>query len=683
MGLFRSGRKAMRHGDLHDPLGADARVPGTYTVANAGSPTRVGDLTMGDYAQGVPRIRIGSMLSVMRANLPWAILLFLIGFALAGWWSKDFQRNYEGQGRVLAQIASEYIYEPIAGQTSPALTITPDHIVLNEVGIMQSPNVVRDVWASLTNRPDIGVATLEPVASERLRPGQTAIDNPDIYKSFERRFSAVPQAKSSVIDMSFRHPDPDIAVAGLNAFIDSYIQARRDLFVSGTADVVSRRREAAESQLAQNEREIAGFLRRNDISDFDSERQGATTRTEALKAELNALRANITEAETALREVEAQLRATPVEIDLFVDDRASQRIAQAELELQQLLAKYLPTSDPVRQKRVEIAELRSLVTANGGRASGGRRVGPNPVYQNLLERRNELASQADAMREKEVVIQRQLNGADAKTRRLRDLSPGFENLLRERDTLQARLRSLNTREQEALVTQQQAQAASENVRVIFRAEAPVKGRNMRLLMWAVASVVWAAIVALLLLLKTFLDPRLYAPQSVHRLRDGGRRAGDSHTEPPAPIRPQIPEPVPAPPAFAPEPEPVPAPSPFRVASEPAIAPAQVGMGSGGGSSVMAYSAPLSGGSSPVAPAATGPIMFADVPTQLYSGPPQTAGFAGAVATEPTHFAQYSTEVGINPYVGIVDAHRSTHLGSTHLGSTHLGSTYPDADPGRF
>ena len=614
-------------------------------VAGGGSVT-LDDLTVGDYAQGVPRIRIGEMVRVFGRNLAWAGPLFFLGFLAAGWWSKDFKRSYTGEGRILAQIASEYVYQPVAGQTAPALNITPDHIVLNEVGIMTSPKVIRAVWADLT-ASGISIGQLEPIAATRLRPGQNAVDNPDIYKSFEKRFGAMPRAKSSVIDMSFKHPDPDIAVAGLNSFMDAYRNARVDLFVSGTADVVSRQREAAEVQLSTNEGEIAAFLRRNNLSDFESEREGATERTEALKAELNTLRADTTEAETALREVEQQLRGTPVEIDLFVDDRASQRIAQAELELKQLLAKYLPTSDPVRQKQTEINELKSVLTANGGRAAGGRRVGPNPVYQGLLERRNELASTADALREKEAVLQAQLNGADAKTRRMRDLSPRFENLLRERETLQARLRSLNTKEQEALVAQQQAQSASENIREIFRADTAVKGRNMRMLMWAAATVVWGAIVFLLTLLATFANPRLYANPGAP-VRQGasgtgrGRRQSDyaapmvapaaapapvSIPEPVAPYIPSIPEPdLPARPLVASAQTPAVQPNPYAATAAAAFEPAQ---------------------DTPQAVEMTGtdgPTLFAEVKPAVMAGGGAAAPVAG---TMPSGTMSFSA----NPYAG--------------------------------
>jgi len=508
----------------------------------------VNDLTVGDYAQGVPQIRIGEMLRVFAQQLRWAVPAFVAGVALSWYLTKDFKRSYTGEGRVLAQLSSEYVYEPVAGQTAPGLMLTPDHIVLNEVGIMTSPTVIKSVLEEMAQT--YGLGRVDETNASKIRAGEKLSDNPDLYVAFEKRFAAVPRAKSSIIDLSFKHEDPELAVAGLNAFLKAYMDKRKEVFVSEAVDVVSKRREATEKQLSQNEREIAAFLGRNNISDFESERTGATERTEELKTTLNTLRGDVAEMETALAKVEGQLRATPEEINLFVDDRASQRVAQAELELKQLLAKYLPGSNPVRQKQTEIAELRSLQTANGGRAAGGRRVGPNPVYQGLLERRNELASQANAMREKEVVLQRQLNSVDAKTRRMRDLSPRLENLMRERETLQARLRTLNTREQEALINQQQAQASSENVQIISKAESPRKGRNMRAVMWLLGSVAIGGLIFLLALLRTFLDPRLYARPAMAPTgspnRSGGRRTDDNII--PEPVQPFVPN-TPAPPPF--------------------------------------------------------------------------------------------------------------------------------------
>ena len=319
--------------------------------------------------------------------------------------------------------------------------------------------------------------------------------------------------------------------------MDTYKTFRRSVFVEGSGDVIAQRRIATEQQLNQNERMIAGLLDKNNISDFDSEKEGAQKRSEDLKASLNLTRAEISETEAALAKVEDQLRLTAQTIDLYRDDRASQRIAQAELELGQLLAKYLPNSDPVRQKRAELEQLRSVQSGYNGQASGGRRVGPNPVFQELATRRNTLQSTADSLREKEYTLQRQLNSADAKVRRLTQLYPEYQNLQRERDTLADRLNTYNAKEQEALINQKQSESNNENVREISRARYAVKGRNLRMLMFALAVLGWGFTLFMIAMARVFLDPRLYTSKSASaRLR---------REEQPSSIAPgaQIPEPV--------------------------------------------------------------------------------------------------------------------------------------------
>jgi len=140
-------------------------------------------------------------------------------------------------------------------------------------------------------------------------------------------------------------------------------------------------------------------------------------------------------------------------------------------------------------------------------------------------------------------LQRQLDGADSKVRRLTALNPNFQNLLRERDTLSTRLDTYNSKEQEALINQEQAEANSENIRIISYAKYPNKGRNMRLVMFALATIAWGFTLFMLALLKVFLDPKLYANPGPRTSAALAGYAGMGH---------QIPEPV-APMAPAAEP----------------------------------------------------------------------------------------------------------------------------------
>ncbi len=519
-----------------------------FQPASTSQSPRMGDLTVGDYANGMPNIRLGEMFKSFLRQLPWVGILFAIGAAIAWVQTADFKRSFFGNGSILVQFSDDYAYNPVGqtGQTA-GLNQTIDTITLTEAAIMKNGDIIDYVIG------EIGAAVIAPEAWQKVEDARSSRDpNDEAIARMELRtevgdaYVVMPRAKSSVIDVRFEHVDPSVAVAATNHFIDEYIEFRRRVFVEGKDEIISERREATESQLKSNERAIARFLQKNDISDFTSEQEGLQERTEALKAALNETRASISETEGALAKVEDQLRGTAETINLFRDDISAQRVAQAELELRQLLARYLPTSDPVRQKQTELDELRSLQSSYGGKASGGRRVGPNPTYQTLEEQRNNLASTADSLREREFTLQRQLNSADAKIRRLTSLSPEYQNLLRERETLDTRLASYNAKEQEALVDALQAADQAENVKVVSYAKYPSKGRNMRILMFVIASLAWGLILFFIAMTRVFLDPRLYAtPATRRRASDLEAPADGMPDAVAAPISDPIPEPIPA------------------------------------------------------------------------------------------------------------------------------------------
>lgn len=504
------------------------------------------DLTVRDYAQGVPNIRLSEAFKSFARQLRWLIPLCIIGAVVAWFATDDFKRTYTADGSLMVQLGAEYVYQPVNAQPGQnGLQLTPDAIVLTEVGIIKNSEVIDAVIGQLTSTPSDSLR-FDESAERAIR---AAGSNQALIRAaqMERRkrvdasFVVMPQAKSSIINLVYKHEDPAVAVEALNAFIDQYKSFRRTVFVEGSSDIISKRRIATEDQLNANERAIARLLARNGLSDFESEQEGVQERSEELKASLNTIRASIVETESALAKVEDQLRITSPTIDIYRDDRASQRIAQAELELGQLLAKYLPESAPVRQKREELDQLRSVQSGYNGQATGGRRVGPNPTYQELEQNRNTLQASADSLREKEFVLQRQLDSADAKVRKLTQLSPEFLNLTRERKTLSDRLNTYNTREQEALINQDQAAANNENVRVISRARYALKGPNMRMVMFALASVfIWFALF-MVALARVFLDPRLFStsPRIVNVGAAGGMGAqtyADTHIpEPVAPV----------------------------------------------------------------------------------------------------------------------------------------------------
>lgn len=554
---------------------------GGYSGSGSGRP-QFGDMTVGDYANGMPSIRLGEMFKSLLRQFIWLVPFAVIGAAIAFFATSSFKRTYKGEGRILVQIGNEYVFDPASGQSAPGLMMTPDVITLNETAIMKNHEVVQTVINQMKDK--FGEQRFAPDAYDKINaaidsrdPQAVAIANVDLHQAVNKAFEVSPQPKSSIVNLAYKHEDGDIAVATLNAFIQAYLDNRRKIFVEGTAGDVSERLKATEEQITLNAQEIQTFLARNRIADFDSERTGASARAETIRSELNGLRAQLSETEAALASVETQLRQTSPKIDLYVDDRAAQRVAQAELELKTLLSRYLPGSDPVRAKQAEINQLKALQASNSGAAIGGRRVGPNTVYQALMTRRNLLQSTADSYREKEFALQKQLNAADGKVRRLQKLAPEYQALLREKATLDMRHGSYTQKEQEALINNRQVDSSSENVKVISWATLPRKGRNMRMIMFALVTLgIWATL-GMIALLKVFLDPRLYSTptQFGHAKRGGYDGYEDYGYAPPretyhATPDNYVPEPVSAPPmeraaSIPAEPDPSPAfvPAPFE------------------------------------------------------------------------------------------------------------------------
>lgn len=512
----------------------------TAFVEPAGGPRRASsanhpnfdDLTFGDVSSGVPRIRVGEMIKSFKRQLYWMVPFLLIGIVAIVYLTRDLKRDYHADGTIFVQQGPEYVYDPVgdSGVNSGGLSQTPDHIINSEIALMKNSDTISRVIGELEAQFGARFAPDNYAKRARYPVGSRDYNEAlvELHSIVDRSFGVGGQPKSMILSVSYKHEDPEIAKAALNTIIDAYLDFRRTIFVEGSGEVITERRVATEEQLKANQQAITRFLSRNGVSDFDSERAGVTKRTEELREALNTLRADLSESERALATVEGQLRNTPEQISLQIDDRASQRVAQAELELRQLLTKYLPTSEPVRRKQAELDQIRSLQNSYGTTVRGGRRVGPNTVYQELETRRNILQSTADALREKEFTIQRQLDAADSKVRKLQSLSPRYADLLREEETLGERLKDYTSKEQEALINQQQAQANSENVRVIDRAAHARKGRNMKSLMRALMTLGWGVTLALIALMRVFLDPALYVGQQQVR----GRRRVDRDNDQP-------------------------------------------------------------------------------------------------------------------------------------------------------
>ena len=120
----------------------------------------------------MPNIRLAEMFKSFGHQMKWALPLFLLGMLAAWFLTDDFKRVYTGEGRILVQLGDEYVYQSATGQTNQAgLQLTPDTIVLNEVGIIKNSEIIDQVIGEMTatqaDKVLFDKAAFEEIASAR------------------------------------------------------------------------------------------------------------------------------------------------------------------------------------------------------------------------------------------------------------------------------------------------------------------------------------------------------------------------------------------------------------------------------------------------------------------------------------------------------------------------------------
>lgn len=318
---------------------------------------------------------------------------------------------------------------------------------------------------------------------------------------------------SNIISVGFKHEDPRVASEILNAAMAAYLQRRSELFGSRPVDQLRAEQKRFEGELLDAEAEIAKFLNDNNIRDFASERSTAQNLFGVISNELFAVQARASALQGQVSRTRAQLAETSPEQDLYVEDSSAQRLRELEIERNQLLVNYTPESRRVQAVDRQIEELRSFLTEQNAPVGTVRR-GPNPTYQALEETLNTSEAEADSVAAQRAELQRQLTAVEEKLNRFTLLEPEWNELLRNRDLIEASVRTIAEQAQrEGTVAGLTAQEA-DSVKITEPATVPLEGSSMKLPI-AVLALLFAGFTALIAgLLRAFTRPGFSTPKSL-------------------------------------------------------------------------------------------------------------------------------------------------------------------------
>lgn len=454
------------------------------------------------YATARPRYGFWDLVGLLLREILLMVLVFLVVFAIAAAAVFTLKKTYTAQASLFVGIGQEYVYQPRVGEAPPFNLPQPGEVAQSEMTILNSQALARRVVRT------VGV---EAILGE---PGTEV----QALRAFDNRFGVGMTPTSGILDLGYEDEDAERAARILNATIDQYLLYRREVFSDPATPLLRGQRQRFEQDLAEADSAYESFLQTNDLGDFTAAKAALAASYQTVFAERLSVEAQLNQARQRVATLEAQQATTPAEVALQQDLNisAQDQILQLRTEREQLLARYQPDSQPVREIETRIAQLQAYVGT--GTAVGARevRLGPNPVWVELETNRINARADRDSLAARLAALDRQLVLIRQRQAELTRLESENATLASSREVLTASIREFQQREARSRAETNLSAEGADSITVLARAAPPTRGKSLKAPLLALAFL-FAGFTALCVgLIRVFSRPGLSTASSAER-----------------------------------------------------------------------------------------------------------------------------------------------------------------------
>jgi len=459
-----------------------------------------------------PRYGFADIVGLLFRELLLMIVIFLAVFALGTAAVLTLKKTYTATSTVYAGAGQEYVYQPRVGLS-------------DRTGQPLEASAVAQAEARILGSLEVKRRTVEVLGADAIlgpdAKGTPAQKETAALKALDGGLGVGTTPASAIISVSYEAGDPERAARVLNAVIDQYLIQRRAVFRDRASPAFTAQREVFENELGEADNAYEAFLQSNDIGDFATAKVTLAATYQTTFAETLSVRAQLNQASQRLRTLEAQLAQQPAEVVLQQDLNisAQDQILTLRTERENLLARYTEDAQPVRDIDQRIAQLQAYVATGTTVGAKEVRTGPSTIFTEIETARINAAADRDALAARLSVLEGQLNTLRERQSHLTQLESTNSTLAGSREVLTAKVREFQQRETEARADSALVAAGADNVTVIARAEAPTKGKSLKVPLLA-AVFLFAGFTALCVgLLRVFMRRGYVTPASTGRTLD--------------------------------------------------------------------------------------------------------------------------------------------------------------------
>ncbi len=414
------------------------------------------------------------------------ISLLGIGFAMT------LQKKYTAEARLSVLIGDEYVYTSNTGRAGEGQAPKQEEIVQSEVEILTSAQVaarvIKAIGLEKIFEPKDLIITQGPNTPEqRFNIG---------VEGLRKQLSAFATPNTTVIKISLANKDPQIAADSLNKLLDEYLIYRREVLFEDRSGALADQTNEFATELSEVQSQLSGFLSANGLSDYEAEKISLQNLLATVRQDLLTTISRRIEAEGRYNSTAKSFAKEPNQIQLSFETDTSKRKIELQSQLAELLTKYTENSQPVMDLKRRIAALDEILESEQGKKAGIIKTGPNPVRDSLATESAKTNAEVIALREREQILNQQVEDLQKRTMQLAMLRPDYEELIRKKTVLEEQVRQFSTRQAAAKAQTELNAISNDNIRVIQRAIVPTKGKSMKKLV-AIGALLFAGFCGLI------------------------------------------------------------------------------------------------------------------------------------------------------------------------------------------
>lgn len=459
-----------------------------------------------------PKLGVGDWLSLLWREkwLMMAVFSFLSLLGLS--FAMTLDKEYTATARLSILLGDEYIFTPRVGAAAEGSAPKQEQIVQSEVEILKSYLITERVIRAL------GINKLYEAKDIVITQGPDTPDRRIAYgvANFAKKFNASATPNTTVVSLAFSNRDPEVAALALNRLIDEYLTYRREVLFEDRTGSLTEQRNEFEVQLQAVQQELTGFMGRNRVADFESERGSLQTLLASTRADLLSVQARQREAQGRYASTDQSYQREPSEVRISFETDNSRRRLELQSTLADLQTRYTDDSQPVMDAKRRIEALDQLLNSEQGQVAGNTKTGANPVRDTLATDRARNAADVEALSQRQTVLDAQVAQLQARAVELSQSRPEYEDLLRRKAILEEQVRQFSSREASARAQNELSRTSNDNIRVIERANVPTRGRSLRKYV-GLGALLFAGLTALMAgLVRSFSRSSFPTPASVGR-----------------------------------------------------------------------------------------------------------------------------------------------------------------------